>query len=287
MLKRSWVLLKEAVLAFVEDDALSRGAAMAFYAVTAMAPVMLIVISIAGIAFGEDAARNALTGQFQALMGKQSADLLQSAVEAAGKKSSGIIGTVVGLATLLITASGVFGEMQAALNTIWKVAPTGATVSRLIRARVASLGLVAALGFLMIVSLVISTALNALSDYINAVLPFGTLILSTLNEIISFALIAILFGAIYKILPEEDLHWSDVMIGAVVTTVLFGIGKSLIGLYLGSSAVASTYGAAGGLMLVLLWTYYSSQVFLLGAEFTKVYAKHHGSMNNLQISGPA
>jgi membrane protein len=278
MIKRAWTLLKEAVLAFVEDDALSRGAAMAFYAVTAMAPVMLIVISIAGIAFGEDAARNALTGQFQSLMGKQSADLLQSAVEAAGKKSSGIIGTVVGLVTLFITASGVFGEMQAALNTIWKVAPTGATVSRLIRARVASLGLVAALGFLMIVSLVISTALNALSDYINAVLPFGTLILSTLNEIISFALIAILFGAIYKILPEVNLHWSDVMVGAVVTTVLFGIGKSLIGLYLGSSAVASTYGAAGGLMLVLLWTYYSSQVFLLGAEFTKVYAKHHGTV---------
>jgi membrane protein len=186
----------------------------------------------------------------------------------------------VGLATLLITASGVFGEMQSALNIIWNAAPTGATVSRLIRARIASLGLVAALGFLMIISLVISTALTALSNYLNAILPFGTLILSTLNEIISFALMAILFGAIYKILPEENLHWSDVMVGAVVTTVLFGIGKLLIGLYLGSSAVASTYGAAGGLMLVLLWTYYSSQVFLLGAEFTKVYTLSRGSRQN-------
>jgi membrane protein len=277
---RSWALLKEAVLAFIEDEALSRGAAMAFYAVTALAPVMLIVVSIAGIVFGEDAARNALTGQFQSLMGKQSADLLQSAVEAAGKESSGIIGTVVGVATLLITASGVFGEMQSALNTIWKSAPAGATVSRLIRARIASLGLVAALGFLMIISLVISAALNALSYYINAILPFGTLILSTLNEVISFALIAVLFGAIYKVLPEENLRWSDVMIGAIVTTVLFGIGKSLIGLYLGSSAVASTYGAAGGLMLVMLWTYYSSQVFLLGAEFTKVYARSRGSLTD-------
>jgi membrane protein len=277
---KGWTLLKDAVLAFIDDEALSRGAAMAFYAVTALAPVMLIVISIAGIAFGEDAARNALTGQFQSLMGKQSADLLQSAVEAAGKESSGIIGTAVGVVTLLITASGVFGEMQSALNTIWKSAPAGATVSRLIRARIASLGLVAALGFLMIISLVISAALNALSYYINAILPFGTLILSTLNEVISFALIAVLFGAIYKVLPEENLRWSDVMIGAVVTTVLFGIGKSLIGLYLGSSAVASTYGAAGGLMLVMLWTYYSSQVFLLGAEFTKVYARSRGSLTD-------
>jgi len=275
-MRGSWAFLKETVFAFLEDDALSRGAAMAFYAVTALAPVMLIVISIAGLAFGEDAARNALTGQFQSLMGKQSADLLQSAVEAAGKKSSGIIGTVIGLATLLITASGVFGEMQAALNKIWKVAPTGVTVSGLLRARIVSLGLVAALGFLMIVSLVISTALSALGDYLNTILPFGKLILSSLNVVISFGLIAILFGAIYKILPDKQLHWNDVMVGAVVTTVLFGIGKSLIGLYLGSSAVASTYGAAGGLMLVLLWTYYSSQVFLLGAEFTKVYTLHRG-----------
>jgi membrane protein len=270
-MKGSWAFLKETVYAFLDDDALSRGAAMAFYAVTALAPVMLIVISIAGLAFGEDAARNALTGQFQSLMGKQSADLLQSAVEAAGKQSSGIIGTVIGLATLLITASGVFGEMQAALNKIWQVAPTGVTVSRLLRARIVSLGLVATLGFLMIVSLVISTALSALGDFLNAILPSGKLILSTLNEVISFGLIAILFGAIYKILPDKQLHWNDVMVGAAVTTVLFGIGKSLIGLYLGSSAVASTYGAAGGLMLVLLWTYYSSQVFLLGAEITKVY----------------
>jgi membrane protein len=276
-MRGSWAFLKETVFAFIEDDALSRGAAMAFYAVTALAPVMLIVISIAGLAFGEDAARNALTAQFQSLMGKQSADLLQSAVEAAGKRSSGIIGTVIGLATLLITASGVFGEMQSALNRIWKTAPTGVTVSRLLRARIVSLGLVAALGFLMIVSLVISAALSALGDFLNTILPFGKLILSSLNVVISFGLIAILFGSIYKILPDKKLHWHDVMMGAVVTTVLFGIGKSLIGLYLGSSAVASTYGAAGGLMLVLLWTYYSSQVFLLGAEFTKVYTLRRGS----------
>jgi membrane protein len=276
-MRGTWAFLKETVFAFIEDDALSRGAAMAFYAVTALAPVMLIVISIAGLAFGEDAARNALTGQFQSLMGKQSADLLQSAVEAAGKRSSGIIGTVIGLATLLITASGVFGEMQSALNRIWMTAPTGVTVSGLLRARIVSLGLVAALGFLMIVSLVISAALSALGDFLNTILPFGKLILSSLNEVISFGLIAILFGSIYKILPDKKLHWHDVMMGAVVTTVLFGIGKSLIGLYLGSSAVASTYGAAGGLMLVLLWTYYSSQVFLLGAEFTKVYTLRRGS----------
>jgi membrane protein len=277
MVKDCWVFVKETVFAFIEDEALSRGAAMAFYAATSLAPIMLIVVAIAGLAFGEEAARNALTDQFQALMGKQSADLLQSTIESAGKMSSGIVGTLVGLVTLVITASGVFGEMQSALNAIWKAEPTETVITRLIRARIVSLGLVAALGFLMIVSLVVSAALSALSDQINAALPFGHLILYALNGIISFGLIAVLFGAIYKILPDKRLAWGDVMVGAIATSFLFAAGKSLIGIYLGSSAAASAYGAAGGLILILLWTYYSSQMFLLGAEFTKVYARRRGS----------
>ena len=280
--EKAWVLLKETVTAFIDDNALSRGASMAFYAVTSLAPILLIIIAIAGLVFGEEAARNALAGQFQALMGQQSAELLQSAVRNAGKKSSGVLATIIGMVTLIATASGVFGEMQSALNTIWKVDPQGTTVSRLLRARAASLGLVAALGFLLLVSLVVSAGISALGDYVNTVLPFGKLILSILNTVISFLLIAVLFAAIYKILPDKRLEWGDVIIGAIATSLLFTIGKSLIGWYLGTSAVASTYGAAGALIIVLLWIYYSSQIFLLGAEFTRVYASHHGSQKDGQ-----
>jgi len=167
--------------------------------------------------------------------------------------------------------------MQSALNAIWKAKPKGTTMSRLIRARAASLGLVAALGFLLMVSLVVSAGLSAFGDYLNSVLPFGKVILSVVNFIVSLALIAVLFAAIYKVLPDTELAWRDVIVGAIVTAVLFTVGKSLIGWYIGSSAVASSYGAAGALIVLLLWVYYSAQIFLLGAEFTKVYARRHGS----------
>ena len=280
MFEHSWLMLKETVVSFIDDDALSRGASMAFYAVTSLAPILLIVVAIAGLVFGEDAARNALAAQFQGLMGQQSAELLQGAISNAGQKSSGILATIIGIITLLVTASGVFGEMQAALNAIWKVDAKGTSLSRLIRARAASLGLVAALGFLLLVSLSISAAVSTLGGYLNATLPFGALILSALNTLISFMLIAVLFAAIYKVLPDRKLEWRDVIIGAIATSLLFTIGKSLIGWYLGSAAVASSYGAAGALLIVLLWIYYSSQIFLLGAEFTKVYANRHGSQQN-------
>lgn len=177
--------------------------------------------------------------------------------------------------------------MQTTLNTIWKANPQGTTVSRLIRARAASLGLVAALGFLLLVSLAISAALTALGTYLNTFLPFGKLILSAANTVISFALISALFAAIYKVLPDKKLEWRDVVVGAIATSLLFLVGKSIIGWYLGASATASTYGAAGALIVVLLWVYYSSQIFLLGAEFTKVYASRRGSRRDdpsIQVS---
>jgi membrane protein len=284
VLSETWKLLKDTVLSFIDDEALSRGAAIAFYSVTSIAPVLLIVIAIAGLAFGRDAAQNAITGQLSGLMGQQTAEVLQSAVASAAGKSSGIVATVVGIITLFATASGVFGEMQSALNAIWKVQPVGTTVSRLIRARAASLGLVAALGFLLMVSLVVSAALTAFGNQINSVLPFGGLLLSGLNFVVSLTFISVLFAAIYKVLPDRHLEWHDVGVGAVVTAVLFTIGKSLIGLYIGSSAVASSYGAAGALIVLLLWVYYSAQIFLLGAEFTKVYANRHGSRQETPVS---
>jgi membrane protein len=276
-IRQGWLIIKDTGYGFIADEALSRGAAIAFYTATSLAPVLLIVIAIAGLVFGQDAARNALTGQLSGLMGDQTAQLLQTAVASASKKSSGTLATLVGLLTLILTASGVFGEMQSALNAIWKAEPSGTTISRLIRARAVSLGLVAALGFLLLVSLVVSAMLAAFGNQLNAVLPFGKIILSLINFFVSFALIAVLFAAIYKILPDRPLAWRDVVLGAVVTSMLFTAGKSLIAFYIGSSATVSSYGAAGALIAVLLWVYYSAQIFLLGAEFTKSYANHRNA----------
>jgi membrane protein len=280
----SWKMLKDAVLSFIEDEALTRGAAIAFYTVISVAPVLLIVVAIAGLVFGRDAAQNAITAQFSDLMGQQTAEVLQSAIASAAGKSSSIIATIIGVATLIATASGVFGEMQAALNSIWKAKPQATTVSRLIGARAISLGLVAALGFLLIVSLVISAGLTAFGNYLDTVLPMGKLVLPALNFVVSVVLLAILFGAIYKVLPDRSLQWNDVIIGALITSVLFNIGKSLIAWYIGSSAIASSYGAAGGLIVLLLWVYYSAQIFLFGSEFTKTYANQRGSKKGKPVS---
>lgn len=283
MISAAWKLLVDATLSFVEDEALSRGAAIAFYSITSLAPVLLIVIAIAGLVFGRDAAQDAISGQFSTLMGTQAADVLQSVIANASTKSSSIIATIVGIAMLIATASGVFGEMQAALNTIWKTRSRETTLSRLIRARVTSLGLVAALGFLLVVSLVVSAGLTAFANYLDR-LPVGAMILSGVNFAASWLLFALLFGAIYKVLPDRTLQWKDVIVGALMTSLLFNIGKALIGWYIGSSAVASSYGAAGGLIVLLLWVYYSAQIFLFGAEFTKIYANTHGSKRRKPVA---
>lgn len=276
MLGRIWQFFRDSIEAFIADDALSRGASISFYIVTSIGPVLFIVVAIAGLAFGEDAARGAIANQLRDLMGRQSADLVQSVIQNAAGKSTGILASIVGAITLLIAVSGVFGEMQSALNAIWKAPPTGTTLSRLVRARAASLGLVAVLGFLLLVSLVINTILSSLGSYLDALLPFGARILQTLEFAISFALISVLFGAIYKVLPDVELSWGNVLVGSVVTALLFNLGKFLIALYLAHSATASSYGAAGALIIMLLWIYYSAQIFLLGAEFTKLYASRRG-----------
>jgi membrane protein len=277
MISATWKMLKNTILAFIEDEALSRGAAIAFYTVTSIAPVLLIVIAVAGLAFGHNAAQNAITTQLSGLMGQQTADVIQSAIASASHTSSGVWATIIGIATLILTASGVFGEMQTALNAIWKAKPQGTTVSRLIRARAASLGLVATLGFLLMVSLVVSTGLTAFGNYLDSILPFGKVVLFVLNGLVSILLISLLFAAIYKVLPDRKIEWRDVAVGALVTAILFTIGKSLISWYLGSSAVSSSFGAAGGLIVLLLWVYYSAQIFLMGAEFTKVFSLRYGS----------
>ncbi|CDX27236.1 Ribonuclease BN [Mesorhizobium sp. ORS 3324] len=275
------VLLKESVIGYVADNALSHGAAMAFYATTSLAPILLIVVAIAGLVVGNDAAQLALSAEISGVMGSQSADLLKATIETASHRWSGTIATLVGLVTLFVTASGVFGEMQQSLNEIWKVEPGDMSLSRLVRARAASLGLVGALGFMLLVSLAASTAISALGQFINQRLPFGELVVSSVNTIVSFALVALLFAAIYKVLPDRTLKWRDVAVGSLVTALLFTVGKSLIGWYIGTSAIATSYGAAGALMVILLWVYYSAQIFLFGAEITRAYSVRRGSRKDL------
>jgi membrane protein len=277
ILRNTWTLIKATVNGYIDDNALSRGAAIAYYTVFSLAPILVIVVAIAGLVFGETAAQGALARQIEGLMGHDAAIAVQGMVRSAWQSRSGTLATIIGLVTLLITASGVFGEMQSALNAIWRTEPQGTTVGRLVRARALSLGLVAALGFLMMVSLVVSAAITVVQTYIGGILPEAAFLISLLNFAISFVLITLLFAAIYKILPDKQLHWRDVGIGAVVTALLFEVGKTAIGLYIGSTAVASSFGAAGALAIVLLWVYYSSQIFLLGAEFTRAYAERRGA----------
>jgi membrane protein len=275
--KQIYRLCRETIVSFAEDGVLSHGAAIAFFAVTSMAPLLLVLTAIAGLAFGTAAAQKAIVGQLDGLTGPESATFFQSVIENASSKSSGTIASVVGVVTLFITISGVFGEMQSALNAIWKVKAQPTTVSRLLRARAASFGLVVALGFLLMTSLAVSAGLAGFGQYLQRNWPQLGVVLVVLNFLLSILLIAIMFAAIFKVLPDRSLQWRDVILGAVASSILFSFGKYLIAAYLGSSGIATTYGAAGALILLLLWVYYSVQILLLGAEFTKAYAHVFGS----------
>jgi membrane protein len=277
MLANAWAVVKETVTAFVEDEAMTRGAAIAFYAVTAIGPVLLLVIALAGLVYGQAAASDAIVGRLRDLMGEQGATLLQTVIKGAASKRTGILAGIVGVVTLLATASGAFSEVQAALNAFWKAKPEGSSFIRLIWTRVVGLGLVVAMGAILVASFVVSAALAAFGDLVGAWLPAGNLILHAANLIVSVALITLMFAVIYKVLPDTKLAWRDVLVGAFVTALLFSVGKYLVGFYIGYSAAGSSYGAAGALIVVLLWIYYSSEIFLLGAELTKAYAIRYGS----------
>ncbi|PWT84213.1 MAG: YihY/virulence factor BrkB family protein [Proteobacteria bacterium] len=267
-----WKVFRQAVQGFIEHGDLSRGAAIAFYTVTSLALLLLIVIAIAGLAIGNDAARSGVIDEFAGLVGPDGADLIKSIVARSSDPASGAAATAFGAVMVIITASGIFGEMQTALNATWDVKPPDQPWWSLIRARAASLGLVAALGFVTMVSLAASAALSALGQEFAMRTPVANVVLPILNTGLSLAVFALLFAAIYKMLPDTPLRWRDVAIGALMTAALFTGGKSLIGWYLGQAAPGSTYGAAGALIVLLLWAYYSAQIFLLGAELTKAIA---------------
>ena len=269
---RFWTIFKTSILSFIAHGALSRGAAISFYTVTSMSPILLIVVGVAGLAFGQEEARNSIIGELRGVMGPQSAELVQSILMKASDPASGIAATTFGFLMVIASASGVFGEMQAALNQIWEAKPPRGTLLSMVRARVASLGLVAALGFLLIVSLTASAALTALGHYGESYVAAMPLMLTILNGLMSVAIFTLLFAAIYKVLPDVEIAWRDTIVGAFVTAAMFTFGKSLIGWYLGAAAPSSGYGAAGSLLVIMLWTYYSAQIFLFGAEVTKVIA---------------
>ncbi len=263
--------------AWWEDDALRLGASLSFYTLFAIAPVLLVSIAIAGLVFGAEAVRGELVGQMDDLVGRDGAGAVQALLEGASKRQSGIFATIAGTVTLILAATGAFLELQAAFNAIWRVKPKPTvTIRAYAAARMRSFGFVVAIGFLLLVSLVISAALSAFNGWLGRRAPGWPVLLQALNIIVSFFVTTALFTMLFKFLPDVKLLWRDVVTGAVVTALLFTAGKHLIGLYLGQSSTASSYGAAGSVILLLLWVYYSSQILLLGAEFTRIYAEAAG-----------
>jgi membrane protein len=271
---QGWVsLCQKAVYSWLDDRAPTMGAAIAYYTVFSLAPMLVMVVAVAGFAFGQKAAEGALFGELAELVGSESAGAVQAMLRSASSTRSGIIATAVGIGTLIIAATAVFGELQSALNVIWKAPTTGSHgVWYLLKSRLLSLSVILVIGFLLLVSLVISAALAVFSDYLDRILPGLPIILHIVHLTFSFGFTTVLFALMFKILPDNPVDWQDVWLGAAVTALLFTVGKHLISLYIGSSNMASTYGAAGALIIVLVWVYYSAQILLLGAEFAKAYS---------------
>jgi membrane protein len=271
-------LAKQSFIAWMDDGAGSMGAALAFYTLFSMAPLLLLVIAIAGLVIGSDVARDLLMNQLTQLLGEQGATAVKSVLEAADKKGESIMAAAVSLVTLALGATTVFAELKRDLDKIWHYQPPkrrGWLIQ--ITSRVGAFGMILVIGFLLMVSLVVSATVTAFGSMWAAGLPGSALLLRALEFLGSFFVITGLFAMIYKILPTGRIAWRDVWVGAAVTSLLFWIGKYLIGLYLGKSAVASPFGAAGTLVVVILWVYYSAQIFFLGAEFTRAYALRVGS----------
>jgi membrane protein len=271
-------LLKETYTDWNEDKAPRLGAALAYYTVFSIAPLLVVLIAVAGIFFGQEAARGQISSEISRVVGPQAAEFLEAMIEGARKPSDSIFATVIGLVTLLLGAMGVFGQLQDALNTIWEVQPKpGRTFIETIKDRLTPFAMVIGVSFLLLTSLVATAAINALANWMNDVLPLHPILLQAINLVLGFALITVMFALIFKVLPDVKIQWHDVWIGAALTAVLFLVGQLGLAWYVGKSATSSTYGAAGSLVAVLLWVYWTSQILFFGAEFTQVYATKFGS----------
>lgn len=278
-------LIKQAGVAWLDDNAPRFGAALAFYTLFSLAPVLIVAVSIAGFAFGAKAAQGEIVRQFQGLMGTQGAAAIETIIQSTDRPTLGMFSTTLALLAILVGASGAFNELQDALNTIWKVDSSTRNFWMVtVRHRFFSLGLVIATGFLLLASLVVSASLSAAERFLGNLLPLSVLVLQSVNVVFSFCMITILFALIFKVIPDTTIRWRDVRMGAAVTSLLFTVGKVAIGFYLGHSALTSAYGAAASLVVFLIWIYYSAQILLFGAELTHVYALEYGSRMEISHS---
>jgi membrane protein len=285
-LKSWWVMVKDAANAWVADYAPSMGAALSYYSVFSLAPLLLIVISVAGLVFGEEAVRGEVFAQLQGLLGADAAQAVQGLLASVSKPEEGVLGTTIGLVLLLVGATTVFGELQDALDRIWRAPARDRSggLWGLLRARLLSFGMILGVAFLLMVSLIFSAAVAAMGKWWSGAFGSWEVVAQIVNVFVGFILTTAVFAMIYKFMPRVSVQWRDVWLGAAVTALLFTLGRFLIGLYIGKSGIASGFGAAGSLIVVFVWVYYSAQIFLIGAEFTWVYAKTFGSMRQLAAS---
>jgi len=276
-MKEFWNTLRQTVSEFLDDNVPRLSAALAYYSIFSLAPLLLIAISIAGVFFGDDAASGVLHDQLKSSMGDTAAAAVQEMLANTRKPADNLLATLTGLVLLVIGAGGVFGQLQDALNTVWGIAAKpGRGLKGIIKDRFLSFSMVLGIGFLLLTSLALSAFLQGASHLVERILPLHPLFWSALSAVFSFTVVTSLFAAILKILPDARIGWRDVVEGAVFTSVLFSLGKFALGWYLGREATSSSYGSAGSLVLILLWVYYSSTILLLGAEFTQVHAKRRG-----------
>ncbi len=281
IIKNAFSMFRKAATAWMDDFAPSMGAAISYYTVFSLAPLLVIVIAIAGAVFGREAVTGQIVAQLSGLIGKDGAQVVQGLVAAASDTDKGLVAGLISVVVLVIGATTVFAELQSALDRIWHVPvkdkPSG--ISALLRTRLLSFGLILGVAFLLMVSLSVSAAVAALGTWAGGLLPGWEVLLQVINIAISVSIATLMFAMIYKLMPSTPIAWRDVWVGAGVTAVLFEVGKLLIGLYLGKSSVTESFAAAGSLVVLLAWVYYAAQVFLLGAEFTKVFADEHGSLS--------
>ena len=276
---RAVKLLTETFRDWMEDKALRLAAALAYYSIFSIAPLLVIAISVAGLVFGVEAVRGQLDDQLQSVVGAQAADAVQAMVQSAAKPKQGWIGAVSGFVVLMLGASGVFGQLKDALNTIWEVkSQASGGIMSFVRERLLNFGMVLVIGFLLLTSLLLTTAIAVLNKYLGSFLGVPEAIWAVVAFVVSLALVTVLFAVIFKVLPDAKVRWRNVWVGAFVTAVLFEIGKFGLGFYLGRESTASSYGAAASVVLLLLWVYYAACILLFGAEFTQVYARATGHL---------
>ncbi len=291
-LKDVWLLLKDSAIAWDDDNIVQQGAALAYFTVFSLSPLLILVIVLSSLGFGQEAASGHLVSQIRGMIGTEGAVFVQSLITDAYESDSSVLAAIFSVVVLLLGATAVFTQLRTSLNAIWRVQqkPTG-TIRAFLRARLLAFAMILGIGFLLLVSLVLSAVLTAMSDYLSSVFAIFEGLVPFLDFVVSFVGITVMFALMFKFVPAAILKWNDVWVGAAVTSLLFSIGKLVIGLYLGNGAIGSTFGAASSLVIIMVWAYYSSQIVLFGAEFTRLYATRFGSdilpqANALLVASP-